>query len=199
MYVYTYMYLHVRVYIILCVAVRHDVIVSNWICNIISRLVMWTLSFVYLSLLVLGTLSQQYPRFEHDGTTYTNNSFINRLQVGQDSNALRCVTDQSGCCTSPDAGDWFDENGNQVHQGVMGATTLYVTRGDGQVNLNRFSSTGSSGMLRCQIPDSVGTMQNLYIYTGDTESGEWYIVYRDTLSGGVFVYIRYIHINTGSG
>ena len=61
-----------------------------------------------------------------------------------------------------------DGNGAAVHQGMAGASTIYITRGDGTVSLNRITG-GSSGMWRCDIPDSSGMMQSLYIYK-DTDT-----------------------------
>ena len=58
-----------------------------------------------------------------------------------------------------------DGNGAAVHQGMAGASTIYITRGNGTVSLNRITG-GSSGMWRCDIPDSSGVMQNMYIYKG---------------------------------
>ena len=45
------------------------------------------------------------------------------------------------------------------------AQYIYITRENGTVSLNRITG-GSSGMWRCDIPDSSGVMQNMYIYKG---------------------------------
>ena len=131
---------------------------------------MWTLYLVCLSLLILGTQSQ-FPRLQHEGTIYPNNSFINLPTLGVGNAALMCITNNADCCSSSSSADWYDENGEQVHQGESGATALYVTRESGRVNLNRPPGTGTTGVWRCRIPDSVGTEQNLYIYIGDTNTG----------------------------
>ena len=81
------------------------------------------------------------------------------------------MTNSTICCTNPDAGNWTNETGGAVHQGASGATTIYVTRGDRVVSYNRITG-GSSGMWRCDIPDSSGVMQSIYIYTGTSTSGE---------------------------
>ena len=124
-----------------------------------------------LCMAVLSVHSQIYPRFEHSSNTYLNNSFIDRGVISQDSSALRCVTDHTPCCNSGD-GDWRDPQGVEVHEGISGATELYVTRGTGTISLNRISG-GSSGMWRCNIPDSSGAMQSMYIYLGNSSTGEW--------------------------
>ena len=60
--------------------------------------------------------------------------------------------------------------GGEVHQGPDGGSNLYVTRGDG---VNRRTG-GRSGMWRCDIPDSNGVLQSIYIYV---EQGVRYFMY----------------------
>ena len=125
---------------------------------------------------VAGFSSQSYPRFELiRGDVLANNSFILRGQpvdIGQGhSDSLHCVTDNSECCSNGQ-GDWYDEKGTQVQQGPDGEGGLYVTRGDGVVYLNRRTG-GSSGMWRCDIPDSNGVQQSIYIYLGTPASGSY--------------------------
>ena len=132
---------------------------------------------VLVSLLILVLVvivrSQSYPRFEIRGDVLVNNSFIVRgleKGIGEGHNdSLHCVTDNSDCCSNGE-GNWYDETGGEVHQGPDGDSTLYVTRGDGVVYLNR-RTRGSSGMWRCDIPDSNGVQQSIYIYLGTLETG----------------------------
>ena len=119
---------------------------------------------VVLAIVVL-VQCQTYPRLEHKGNVLPNNSFIRRGLIREGNDALKCVTDDTNCCTDPDVGNWTNEIGGAVHQGASGATTIYVTRGDRVVSLNRIKG-GSAGMWRCDIPDSSGVMQSIYIYTG---------------------------------
>ena len=135
-----------------------------------------------LCLLVVGLLlarvsSQSYPRFEFRGDVLVNNSFIVRgepVNIGEgNSYSLHCVTDNSECCSNGQ-GDWYDEMGRQVQQGPDGVGGLYVTRGDGVVYLNRRMG-GSSGMWRCDIPDSNGVQQSIYIYLGTPYTGNYSI------------------------
>ena len=132
------------------------------------------LSLLLVCMAALSANCQTFPRFEQSTTTtptYPNNSFIDRGVIGQDGSALRCVTDRVGCC-SPSEGDWTDPEGGDVFEGVTGASTVYVTRVTGEVRLNRIMG-GDIGMWRCDIPDSSGDLQMLYIYLGDSSSGEW--------------------------
>ena len=119
------------------------------------------------ALMVVVHCQTSYPQFEIGDRVLTNNSYIDRGGIGVGEASLKCVTDYSDCCAGAgsDVGNWFDRNGNEVHQGVDGATDLYVTRGGGVVYFNRITG-GAPGMWRCDIPDSDGMIQSIYIYLG---------------------------------
>ena len=121
--------------------------------------------------LVAAVNSQSYPRFDIRGDVLVNNSYILRLNIGEGHNdSLHCVTDNSDCCSNGE-GNWYDRTGGEVQQGSLGdSDRVYVTRGDGVVYLNRRTG-GSSGMWRCDIPDSNGVQQSIYIYLGTPDTG----------------------------
>ena len=113
-------------------------------------------------------LGQTYPRLTHTGIVYGNNSFIDRGSINQ-NNPLICETDHTPCCNSE--GGWVDPEGMAVQEGVAGAASLYMTRtSSGAINLHRITG-GLSGMWQCEIPDSSGQLQQLYIYLGGTTTG----------------------------
>ena len=152
------------------IAVYRDLVLWWWVNCLFARMPRKTLAS--LSVVIVVAYCQSYPRFELRGENLFNNSYIGRNQIGIGNNALKCVTNNTNCCSSPAVGNWTDEtSGRAVHQGASGATAIYVTRGDGVVSYNRITG-GSSGMWRCDIPDSSGVMQSIYIYTGTSESGE---------------------------
>ena len=125
-----------------------------------------------LSLVSLGNC-QSVPQFEHDGDNLSNNSYIYYPDIGDGGYALKCVTDSVNCCNNTDVGGWRDESGRPVYQGADGTTCLYVTRGDGVISLHRKTrgcSDHTSGLWRCDIPDSSGEMQSLYIYISNRRS-----------------------------
>ena len=125
------------------------------------------------ALMVVVHCQTSYPQFEFGDTVLTNNSYIDRRGIGEGvDNSLRCVIDYSDCCAGvgSDVGNWFDRGGSEVHQGVDGATDLYVTRGEGVVYLNRITG-GAAGMWRCDIPDSYGMRHSIYIYLGTPITG----------------------------
>ena len=130
----------------------------------------------YLVLLIVIVNSWQYPRFKLRGSGLLNNSYILRgdltTGIGDGvNNSLHCVTNSSDCCNSSGQGNWYDQKGREVQQGPDGDSVLYVTRGDGVVYLNRRERGGTSGLWRCDIPDSDGVQQSIYIYLGTPTSG----------------------------
>ena len=141
--------------------------------------------FVLMAGLVLVAVnSQSYPRFEFRRDVLKNNSYIFRGNIGEGHNdTLHCVTDSSDCCNNGQ-GNWYDVTGGEVQQGPDGDSDLYVTRGDGVVYLNRRRG-GQSGMWRCDIPDSNGAQQSIYIYLGTRETG-MYLVFQFVMAHSVF-------------
>ena len=123
-----------------------------------------------LLLLVSVVSSQPYPRLELGSTVLKNNSFVFRRSIGEgQGTSLRCVTNNSECCTNGQ-GNWYDERGDEVHQGSDGNSDLYVTRGQGVVYLNNRTG-GSVGLWRCDIPDSSVVQLSFYIYLGTRGTG----------------------------
>ncbi|CAI8005642.1 hypothetical protein GBAR_LOCUS4333 [Geodia barretti] len=117
--------------------------------------------------LLLVRSCQALPQFIHEGHFLSNNSFIYYPDIGDyGDRALKCVTDSVNCCNNSTVGGWRDESGRPVYQGADGTTCLYVTRGDGVISLNRKRgcTDHTSGLWRCDIPDSSGESQSLYIY-----------------------------------
>ena len=112
---------------------------------------------------------QSLPHFEYDSRVLTNNSYILYTRVTEGNDTLKCVTDSDNCCSDSDVGKWTDGEGRAVPQGADEATCMYVTRGEGEVSLNRFSDCHEriSGLWRCDVPDSHDKMQSIYIYISE--------------------------------
>ena len=132
---------------------------------------------LFILVLVVLARSQSYPRFEFREDVLANNSYILRgLEKGigeGHNNSLHCVTDNSDCCSNGEGTcNWYNETGGEVQQGSLGdSDRVYVTRGDRVVYLNRRERGGSSGMWRCDIPDSNDVLQSIYIYIGTPTTG----------------------------
>ena len=99
--------------------------------------------------------------------------------IGEDGDALLCLTNLTACCKSPytgengsSIGNWFFPNETRVPStGAM--WDFHRTRGQMVVVLQRRRG-GEEGIYRCVIPDSVSVTQTIYIgvYTAKTCNGE---------------------------
>ena len=130
------------------------------------------LAFLFCSILVN---CQSLPRFEHGSRVLTNNSYIYYANISDGDRALKCVVDSNNCCTDSYVGNWTDGRGRAVHQGADETTCLYVTKGHGEISLNHNNGCipDTSGLWRCDVPDSSEVMQSIYIYiSNDTTSGK---------------------------
>ena len=131
------------------------------------------LIFHSIVIVLLSVVScQSLPQFEHDGRSLSNNSFTSYRDIASGDVALKCVTDNVDCCNHTSVGNWRDVRGSPVQEGRDGTSCLYVTRGDGEIILNRKSGCfdHTSGLWRCDIPDSSGDIQSLYIYISNSRS-----------------------------
>ena len=95
------------------------------------------------------------------GQTYLNNSFVLIHDIGEGDDALLCMTDRSDCCRKPN-GEFYYPDSSAV--GFSDTNSLYRNRGPQVVRLNRRNDVLSpTGIYRCNIPDSSGINQNIYI------------------------------------
>ena len=106
---------------------------------------------------------------------YTNNSFVNIMDIGNDSAALICTTANSGCCSSANSEtQWYFPNGSQVLSNPNMTLSRTRSTSPGTVRLNRNSEATTTGVFRCDISDASGDLQSLYVgiyfaysYTGE--------------------------------
>ena len=113
--------------------------------------------------------------FDNGERGLTNNSYIYYVNISDGDNALKCVTDNPNCCTDSYDVNWNDETGTVVHEGPDDTSCLNVTRGYGEISLNRKSKCipDTSGLWRCDIADSNDEIQSIYIYiSNDNTSGK---------------------------
>ena len=116
---------------------------------------------------------QSLPQLQQLGELVINNSFIYYDRIDHEGGALECVTNMSiNCCRDTNVSNWRDERGELVQEIADDGTCLYITRGDGEISLRRNSSCipPTSGLWRCDIPDSSGEIESLYIYISNNES-----------------------------
>ena len=101
--------------------------------------------------------------------------------IGEYDSALLCMTNLTACCSHryprywPYVGNWFFPNRSRVPNSYSWSD-YYRTRGEMVVHLNRRRG-GEDGIYHCEIPDSMGVFQNIYIGVYSTSSGEWHYLY----------------------
>ena len=89
-------------------------------------------------LIFLITTCQSQPRFEYSSVPVINNSYFYYEEISMEDGVLQCVTNMSiDCCNDTNVSNWRDERGELVQEGADDGTCLYVTRGDGEISLNR--------------------------------------------------------------
>ena len=135
--------------------------------------------------------------FSLKGTTYQNKSNMTLEDIGEGFDALRCMTNQTACCRSSDIGgnmfvlgNWFFPNGSRVSS-LCNQWDFYRTRGHMVVRLHRRRG-GMEGIYCCEIPDTFGLIQTLYIGVYSANTGVWcmcilrHTVQRETWSEFLF-------------
>ena len=134
--------------------------------------------------------------FSLNGTTYQNNSIVTLEDIGEDDDALLCITDQPVCCRPPRTGEaqlpignWYFPNGTRVPSSG-GQWDFHRTRGHMVVLLHR-KRGGVDGVYCCVVPDALNATQTVYIGVYTASAGEQYINNYTTLmlqmSGEEFV------------
>ena len=116
--------------------------------------------------------------FSLDGTTYQNNSIVTLEDVGEDDNALLCITNYTACCRPPYTGEmghvlgnWFFPNGTRVPS-ASGQWDICRTRG--QMVVRMYCRRGGvEGINYCEIPDAMNVTQTIYIGVYSASTGEW--------------------------
>ena len=113
-------------------------------------------------------------------STYTNNSIVNRMDIGTGDAALLCTTTYSPCCSSTNRDtQWFFPDGSQVQNN--GDLPYYRTRnnpdprgrtGLRSVQLHRNPQGTTTGIFRCAIFDASGVLQSMFVGIYDSGAGE---------------------------
>ena len=99
--------------------------------------------------------------------------------IGEGDDALLCITNQTACCQPPyngnmgSVGNWFFPNGTRVPSSGY-QWNFHRTRGQMAVLLHRRKG-GVEGTYRCEIPDTFGFTQTIYIGVYSASTGEWYM------------------------
>ena len=127
------------------------------------------------------------PGLVMKGVVFPNHGVLSRNPsvIGEDVNALYCVTDDVTCCgTSPSpnccgthdihaghggsgngGGNWYFPENGRMSSGTANQNLWYASWLNGAVlmNFRGTSTSGTSGLYRCDIRDSMGTRHQFYI------------------------------------
>ena len=115
-----------------------------------------------------------------NNTNYTNNSVVTITDIGTGSAALICTTTYRPCCFSgpPPGTHWYFPNGSRINN--TNTLPYYRSRTDGKftlgrvgtVNLHRNPEATTTGVFRCEILDTTGVFQSIYVGIYDAYTGE---------------------------
>ena len=120
-----------------------------------------------------------------NGAVFPNHGVINKdpSVIGEDEDALYCVIDDVACCGTPPSpdccqppptstdggsgngqGNWYFPNGDPLPSGTDQPFLWYARWLTGAVlmNFRGTASTGTTGLHRCDIRDSTGTLHQFY-------------------------------------
>ena len=109
-----------------------------------------------------------------NGAVIPNHGFVLLDNIGESSNSLVCMTDNTACCARDQVpgrgilGDWYYPNGTGLaNSGEMWG--FYRNRGQSVVRMHH-RRRGVTGIYHCEIPDAAGVDQTLFIgvYTAGT-------------------------------
>ena len=122
------------------------------------------------------------PGLSLKGALFPNHGVLLRNQsvIGEDEDALYCVTDDVACCgTPPNAtdggsgngrGHWYFPDNNTLQSGTAQPFLWYASWLTGAVlmNFRGTATTGTTGLHRCDIRDRLGTLHLIYTCIYDT-------------------------------
>ena len=119
-----------------------------------------------------------------NGTTYQNNSIVTLEDIGEDDDALLCITNYTACCRSTDTGgpalgDWYFPNKTTVLSDTATSGEdwdFYRSRGQMVVRMNRRRG-GVEAIYRCVIPAAINVTQAKYIGVYSASNGEWSLLF----------------------
>ena len=100
----------------------------------------------------------------HNNVVLLNNSVVLREEIGEGDKALSCQTLSDAQCGGSSSPEMFFPNKTQVSSE---GESMYSSYGTGLVSLNRKKDDKSPlGTYCCQIPDSLGNLQKMFIKIG---------------------------------
>ena len=87
--------------------------------------------------------------------------------IGENDDALLCITNQTKTNSSIALGDWYFPNGTRIP--ALG--DIYRTKDQMVIRMHRRRG-GKEGIYRCEIPDGMNGTQTIYIGVYSISTGE---------------------------
>lgn len=107
------------------------------------------------------TAAPARPYFQMGQVTYQDGAQLSLRMIGEEDNALKCVTQYQACCKDEKVGEFYDPRGSLVP--VKAANEAwYRNRAQGYIRLNR-RGTGQPGQYCCEVPDISGASTRICI------------------------------------
>ena len=148
-------------------------LIRSLFCRFIVRCDILNIVFRFLTIFNTYFSVPDGIKFSLNGTTYQNNSLVALEDIGEDDNALLCMTNLTACCrplytgeNGSAIGNWFLPNGTRVPSMVANETS-----GEVVIRLNHRGHE-EEGIYRCEIPDSMNVIQTIYIGVYTADNGE---------------------------
>ena len=108
-----------------------------------------------------------------NGCIIKENGSVSITDIGENDNAVLCMTNKEECCRDPPgrAGEWFYPNNDRV-ENMASDGDFYRSRGQGVVCLNRRNNAMMpTGLFCCEIPDRNSVARRLCIMVEATPDG----------------------------
>ena len=114
-----------------------------------------------------------------NGETIPNDGYVLASIIDSGANGLHCNTDRSDCCRGSDnpnrvaQGRWYRPDGTEIMSFTIEDAAnpephnfFSRDRVTGIVRLNRIDIPPDRGRFRCEIPNAIGDLMNLYVNIG---------------------------------
>ena len=116
--------------------------------------------------------------FYLNGQLYPNHDLVGITDIGVGDGSLQCITDREACCGGSSdggtSGDWFlPRQDTALGDNASLSGDFSVGRRASVVMLSRRNAvTEPTGLYRCEVLDSKGALQSVYIGVYSDTGGE---------------------------
>ncbi len=108
------------------------------------------------------------------GKIIPDHGLVDITDIGfSEQDSLACHTDLFYCCEENNLGEWYYPDYRSVHRldSANNINSFFISRGERVVRLHRKQSPKSSGIFRCEMPDTTSFPSSLTAFIGIYPSG----------------------------